>query len=305
MLTVKDKGILLVLATAFISGFSIFINKFGVSVINPYIFTGLKNTLVAVFLFSLLLALGKMKELRKLEKRDWLALSFIGLIGGCIPFLLFFKGLSLTNATQAAFIHKEMFLFIAVFAFFLLRERIEKKFIIGALLLLLGNVFLNKAYSFNFDDLGIGALFILLATLFWSLESVISKKILERLSSNIVAFGRMFFGSLLIMVFLVVTGQINLLAGITTVQIGWVLITSVFLLGYTVTWYAGLKNIPAHLAASILVLGAPITSLISLLSGGSLKIEDLAGVILIILGVIVTIGMERFLRINNRTALNT
>ena len=47
----KNKGFLLVLATAFISGLSIFINKFGVSVINPYIFTGLKNIIIALRLF--------------------------------------------------------------------------------------------------------------------------------------------------------------------------------------------------------------------------------------------------------------
>lgn len=52
---IKNKGYFLVLGTAFISGFSIFINKFGVSVINPYIFTFLKNAVVALILCAIIL----------------------------------------------------------------------------------------------------------------------------------------------------------------------------------------------------------------------------------------------------------
>ena len=48
----KNKGILLILGTAFISGAVVFISKFGVSIINPYIFAGLKNIIVALLIVS-------------------------------------------------------------------------------------------------------------------------------------------------------------------------------------------------------------------------------------------------------------
>ena len=82
------KGAWLVLATAIISGFAIFLNAFGVKGINPYLFTGTKNLLVAVFLLSTILLFKQFKELRKLERKDWLNLGLIGLTGGSIPFLL-------------------------------------------------------------------------------------------------------------------------------------------------------------------------------------------------------------------------
>jgi len=105
----SKKGLILVLTTAIISGISIFINKYSVSVINPYIFTFLKNAVVALMLSGLILLIKDWKILKFLTKKQWLLLLLIGLIGGSIPFLLFFKGLSLVSAAQGSFIHKTIF----------------------------------------------------------------------------------------------------------------------------------------------------------------------------------------------------
>jgi len=77
--------------------------------------------------------------------------------------LLFFKGLSLTVAVKGAFIYKTMFLYVAVLSFIFLKEKISKKFLLGGIILILGNlIFLQRlSYSIDQDDL-----FILLATLF-------------------------------------------------------------------------------------------------------------------------------------------
>src|SRR3989344_5494999 len=91
---IQNKGYFLVFLTAVISGFSIFINKFSVSAINPYVFTGLKNVIVAVFLSSLFIFLKDFKIFRTAKIKEWILLAVIGLVGGSIPFLLFFKGLS-------------------------------------------------------------------------------------------------------------------------------------------------------------------------------------------------------------------
>ena len=120
------KGYLLVFFTAIISGFSIFINRFGVMVVNPYIFTFLKNASVAIFLLSVLLLLKDWKILKKINKKQWMLLILIGLIGGSIPFLLFFKGLSLTTGANGSFLHKTMFIYVALLAFVFLKEKIDK-----------------------------------------------------------------------------------------------------------------------------------------------------------------------------------
>lgn len=280
----ENKGIFLALTTAFISGISIFINKFGVKGINPYLFTSLKNLTVAVLIFSLILGIKEKKRLFRLSKKDWLVLFIIGLIGGSVPFFLFFKGLTLTSAAQASFIHKNMFLLIALLAFIFLKEKVSKRFFLAALLLLLGNSLILKTYHFSLNK---GDLLILLATFLWAIENTISKKAVASFSPKIVAFGRMFFGSFLMLLFLTLTNQISPTSQLTKLQIGWITITSLFLLGYVLSWYSALKYARVSLAASILPLGSPITTILSLFF--LRKIPDIKNVlsgILIVLGII-------------------
>lgn len=285
----KSKGILLVLSTAIISGISIFINKFGVSVINPDVFAGLKNIAVAILFCCLLLFMKDWRLLKQLNKKQWFLLLMIGLIGGSIPFLLFFKGLSLTTGAQGSFIHKTMFIYVILMAVIFLKEKINKKILFGSLFLLLGNAFLLK---FTPHDLGKGDLLIFLATLFWAIENIISKYTLENLPARIVGWGRMFFGSVFILIFLIASGQINLIGNLNFIQINWVLITSIFLFVYVMTWYSGLKHLPVSVATPILLLGSLITTLLSFIDSAVIGQNEVLGAGLILIGVICILCRE-------------
>jgi len=285
----NKKGLLLILATALISGFSVFINKYGVALANANIFTFAKNTLVALTLTALLLALKKLPALRSLNRRQWGRLALVGLIGGSIPFLLFFKGLAMTSAAQGAFIHKTMFVFVAVLAAIFLKEKINKNFLIGGLLLLLGNLLALKSFNFSF---GLGDGLILLAVLFWAAENVLAKYILRDLSGNLVAWGRMFFGAIFIFGYLAVVGQAPQLLTIDAAQVGWIAITSILLFGYVITWYNGLKHIPVSLAATILALGSPITTWLTALNTGKLAAREMYSGILIVCGLILITSFD-------------
>jgi len=280
----KNKGFLLILSTAFISGLAVFVNKFGVAVINPYIFTGLKNVIVVLLIISWLLMIKDWKVLKDLKKKQWFLLLVIGLIGGSIPFLLFFKGLSMTSGLQAAFIHKTMFIYIAILAVIFLKEKISRGFLTAGLILFLSNILLLKLTSLNF---GWGDFLILMATLFWAGENVLSKYILKDLPSSIVIWGRMFFGSIFIILFLLITGQAGLVNSLSLEQFGWVLITSVLLFGYVTTWYTGLKYVKVSQAAVILLLASPITTLLSwMFLNQVLLVNQFFGIILALLAVI-------------------
>ena len=257
----KNEGLLLILSTAVISGLSIFISKFGVSVINPYIFTGWKNIVVAVLAVGWILAFKDWQILKSLNKKKWLWLVGVGLIGGSIPFLLFFKGLSLTTAAQGSFIHKTMFIYIALLAAVFLKEKLTRGFLAAGLLMLLGNILLLNLIPHSF---GWGDGLILAATLLWAGENVLSKYLLTDLSARIVVWARMFFGSAFIILFWLLTGQFALAVSISWAQIGWVLATSILLFGYVATWYSGLKYVKVSEAAIILLLGSSITTLLSL-----------------------------------------
>ena len=119
------KGILLVFSTAIISGISIYVNGLAVKFSNPYIFTGIKNLLVGLAFLSLILLIKEWKSIKALKRADWIKLILIGLVGGAIPFLLFFKGLSLTTAVKGSFIQKTMFIYVGFLAIIFLKEKLN------------------------------------------------------------------------------------------------------------------------------------------------------------------------------------
>lgn len=290
----EKRGILLVLLTAFISGFSIFINKFGVKEFDPYLFTWLKNTLVAVLLLGFIFSFGEFAELRKLKRRDWLLLAAIGLIGGSIPFLLFFKGLSLTTGANASFIHKTMFIYVAVLAVPFLKEKIDRRLLLAAVLLLLGNALFLKILPFGSRS---GDLLILLATLLWAGENILSKHALKKIPSRLVALGRMGIGSLFILLFLLASGHISAISNLTLPHLRWLFLTSLFLFGYVTTWYAGLRYLEASVATSVLLLGGPITALLTLVASGvSFAPTQMVGILLLIGGVAVVSRIDELVR---------
>jgi len=90
----QNKGLLLALSTALISGFAVFMNKFAVGFWeSSSLFASAKIIVVSILFTCTIILLHKLPELKALGKKDWLKLTAIGLIGGSIPFLLFFKGL--------------------------------------------------------------------------------------------------------------------------------------------------------------------------------------------------------------------
>ncbi|MFH1256334.1 MAG: DMT family transporter [Candidatus Diapherotrites archaeon] len=288
----RSKGLQLVFLTAIISGFSIFLNKFGVQETNPFIYTFLKNLVVAALLFSVILLFKDFKALKALSRKQWAKLFAIGAIGGSVPFLLYFYALKLTSAVNAGFIHKTIFIFASLMALFFLKEKLSKWFVLGAGLLLAANFILfSKISSFNYADL-----LILGAVVFWAAENVLSKHVLEELSGNVVAFGRMFFGSALILSFLLISGNFSALGEIGVPQIEWILLTSALLFGYVFTYYNGLKHISVSSATAILLLGQPITAVLSMVFlQKTISAQEAMAFVLLVSGIALIVFSSRLL----------
>lgn len=285
-------GIALVLSTALISGVSIYVNRFAVATIPSSVFTGTKNLLTALVFAVVLLAAREARTLVNLPRGDWARLAGIGLIGGAIPFLLFFQGLSMVVAsgvggTIASFLHKTMFLYVAVFAFMFLKERLYKLLFVAAVLLIAGMTWMIAP---SFGGSLAGMTLILVATVFWAAEFTLSKATLRRLGANLVIFGRMGFGAAFIMVYLAATGQLGTLVGLSGAQWQWILVTTAFLVFFVGTFYHGLKRIDVTSAVSLLVLGGAVTlGLNWILAGGTVNAPQAFGMLLIVLGIVATV----------------
>lgn len=254
-------GALFALLAATISGVNTFLTKIAVTVTSdPIAFTTLKNGIVALLLVGAVIGYRKWEELRKLSRRQTLTLLLIGVIGGAVPFALFFTGLSMTSAVNGALIHKTLFLWVALLAIVFLGEQLARWQWVGVGAIFGANLLVGGFTGFAMNT---GELLIFLATLFWAVEHLLAKRMLAQLSVLTVASARMVVGSCVLIGILSVFGRNVPLAEITPTQWGWTIATSVLLFGYVTSWYTALKLAPASFVATLLVPATLITNILS------------------------------------------
>ena len=284
-------GILLVFLTVLISGVSNFVNFYAVQGTSSDAFIAARNAVVAVMLLPIgLLALRGMPK--GLGRRDWAQLATIGLLGGAIPFLLFFHGLQVAGAAGAAtatFGYRALFVMASVFGVVFLGERLSPRFALAAGLLLGGNVLLLSLTAPVWTD---GTAYVLAATALWAGEYTLSKHTLRNVPSGTVALARMGFGGVFLLGYVALTGQLGSVAGLSAPQWEWVLLSAVLLVGFVTTWYAGLKTVDLSVATAALVLAFPITWALGFLASKSdFGLPQAAGVVAIVLGAVAAIGL--------------
>jgi drug/metabolite transporter (DMT)-like permease len=259
-------GVTLAFGTALISGVAIWVNATALGTVgDPAVFTTLKNLVAAAILIGAAGAMGEGAQVRALSRQNWTRLVVVGVIGGSVPFLLFFTGLSLATAPAAAFIHKTLFLWVALMAVPFLGERIGIVQIGALSVLLVGQMLLVAPTAGG--SIGVGEVMILAATLLWSIEVIVAKRLLADISPAIVGSARLGFGVLLLMGYLVVTGKFVVLSTMTLSAAAWLLVTGVLLAAYTGTWLAALRRAPASVVTATLVVGAIVTASLDGLAG--------------------------------------
>lgn len=287
------KGIYLSLLTAVISGISIFINKYAVDAIKPALyFISIKNCAVALLIITLILMTGEVKKLAKLTGKEVLSLIFIGIIGGSLPFYLYFYGLSQTSAINAAIIHKTLVFWVALMAVPFLKEKITKGQVLAVLILFSGNMLVGGFQGLKFSR---GELMIFAATILWAVECILAKKLLFSVSPNIVIAFRMGLGSLILLAatFASVPQALEKSVNLNGVQIFWIILTVFSLLAYVITWYRALKLAPAITVSSVLVSSTLITNVLS-----AIFITHSWNVMLTVQSVLMISGLILFFRIS-------
>ncbi len=249
------KGVQFALITALLSGLANFLNKeIIISGVDPISLVFIKNFLVGAAFLAI--TFFSFKKIKKIQIKDSWKLLVLSLFGGSIAFILFFKGLALTSAINASFIHKTMFVWATLLAWPFLGEKISKWQIMALSAMTAG---VALASSLNAVSLGGGELMIMAATWLWSLEIIFVKKFAQNLDFKILAAARMFGGSLLIAGFVFLHQETIKFSGISPANWMKLLIVSLFLFSFVYFWYRALSLAPANLVTSILVLAFPIT----------------------------------------------
>jgi drug/metabolite transporter (DMT)-like permease len=261
-------GVALAICTALISGFAIFLNSYAVrEVSDAALFTTLKNGVAGAVLLGLAFVALRRSDVSRISRRSWAGVTVVGLIGGSVPFLLFFTGLALASAPSAAFIHKTLFVWVALLAVPFLGERLGWLQVGAISALVLSLLLIAPPAGVTW---GIGETMIAAATLFWAVEVVVARRLLAQVPSPVLGVGRLGIGLIVLVGYLAVTGKLGLVGGLALSQWAWVLLTGVILAGYVATWLAALSRAPATVVTSVLVLGAPITAALDLVARGVL-----------------------------------
>jgi drug/metabolite transporter (DMT)-like permease len=269
------------LAAAVISGVSIFVNGFAVKQLpDPAVYTTLKNGVAAILLVILAAATIRPAEVRAVSRRSWGWLVVIGIVGGSVPFLLFFTGLAQASAPSAAFVQKTLFIWVALLAVPLLGERLGWAQLGALAVLLIGQALILTPSGITW---GSGETLIAVATLLWAAETILARRVLRTVPAAVVGASRLGFGLVVLVGYLAMTGKLGSIVALTGEQWRWVLITGLLLFGYVGTWFAALKRAPASLVTAILVVGAPVTAALQALSTGHVPATPiLAGQLLIL-----------------------
>lgn len=242
------KGILFAFLTSIISGVAIFYAKLAVAKIEPLVLTTSRNLYVGLIFLLFFLVSKRLAEIKKLTRGQLIRLILIGIIGGGLPFFLFFTGLKMTSAQTANLIHKSLFIWVSALAVIFLNERFNLTYTISFILVFIAN-FLFTRLPLTF---GKGELIILAATILWAIENVLAKKVLKEVSSEMVGLFRMGIGSSILLTSLIITGKSSQLLILTRQQLVIIVIGGSILFFYVYFWYKSLKYAPASLVTLIL-----------------------------------------------------
>jgi drug/metabolite transporter (DMT)-like permease len=282
------RGLRLALGAAAISGVAVFLNSYGVrSFEDSATYTTAKNAVAALVLIAVVGALGFPRRVltRPAGPRQWAALGLVGVVGGSVPFLLFFEGLSRASSAEAAFLHKTLVVWVALLAVPLLAERVGPVQWAAIGLLVVGQAALAGSVTAPLDmSWGPGELMVLAATLCWAVETVLVKRLLGGLSSWTVALARMGIGSVVLLGWALARGQASALVRLDAGQLGWVLLTGLLLAGYVGTWFMALARAQAVDVTAVLVVGALVTAVLSAAVDGTSLVPQLAGLALVLAG---------------------
>ena len=210
-------------------------------------------------------------KIKTLSRKSWLALGWVSLFGGLIGTLFITKAFFAAMDGEVSFatvvvLQKLQPIFALLLARLLLKERLNKKFYIWAIVAIVASYFISFAKTgldiSNINWSHSGALFAFIAAFAFGSSTVFGKRIANHLDYKAVAALRFGLTSLLALGLVFVSGSFGSFNSISSTQWGLlVLIVLTSGAGAMFIYYFGLRRVSAS-AATILELFWPFSALI-------------------------------------------
>lgn len=113
--------------------------KIGVKDVNSNLATAIRTTVILLLTWGIVLCSGKLNEIKGISHHTWCFLLLSGIATG-LSWLFYFKALQTGDVSRVAPIDKLSVVITILLAFFLLKEPVTTKVIIGALLITAGSI---------------------------------------------------------------------------------------------------------------------------------------------------------------------
>jgi drug/metabolite transporter (DMT)-like permease len=261
---------------------AIYVNSLGVKLFaDSTLYTSLKNAVVGVaLLLPLLLFARQRAEWRRLRPRQWSYLLLLAVVGGSVPYALFFRGLQLSTPVTSSLLNHTQFLLVALLAGLFLGERVGFLMWAALIVLFIGTSLGTKINQVRWDE---GALLIALSTVLFAAGVVLAKYLLRELSTFTVMTAKMTLGSLLLLGYVGFTGHLGAVTSLSFVQWEYAIGTGLILLAFTVTAFLALRHISATAATAIPAAAPLITTALVMAGSGQITLTPLDGAALLLM----------------------
>lgn len=172
-------------------------SKFLLDYLSPELLVLVGEVLSILTIFLLFGLAPELKKVLKFKKKTLIALFFTSILTGAIVPFSFMKGLSLTSATDAVMIASMSGIVTGIFASIFLKDKISIEKVAGILFMFLGvSIIATKGFSsgLNFNS---GYYFLFGGILGVSTSTIIFKKFLTHVSTDVTVLSRNLWGIIL------------------------------------------------------------------------------------------------------------
>ncbi len=250
---------------------------------NAFILMRVSVAAVCIFIFHRLYVKGAITD-----KKDLLPLAVSAVFGVAANMLLFFKGLSITTPINASVLMLFTPIFVIVFAWFMLGEKMGIKKLIGIFIAALGALILVGGTKLSFNNETVwGDIYVTLNAIIYAFYLVYAKRLMVKYHPLTVTLYAFFIGFFLVLPFgfnQFIEINFSELPAIIWWCIAFVTIGSTFLT-YVLNAYA-LKHASSSLVGSYIYLQPVLAALIAVTIGKDhLTLEKFGSMVLVFAGV--------------------
>jgi drug/metabolite transporter (DMT)-like permease len=242
------------ITSALLFGIGATLNKIVLADVHPTVVAGLTYLFAGAALAVLRFSPIRSRVMRLLKtptktdqtfcRKDTLILVLVVLSGSTIAPFLFLNGLNGTTAVNASLLQNAESLFTVLIAVFFLRERARRKDWFGALILVVGAVFLTANAEFSGLTLTqslLGNVLIVGACLFWGIDNNLSKLLCFKEDLILITASKCLLGgtALLLLAYL-----LNLGFSVPLLAFPYLIVVGVFSIGLSILFFmVGLREI--------------------------------------------------------------